>query len=155
MFGAQAFAGTLGQFAAEFQQWLDKTVNAFQVNTLAVEAPIPVRNRTSLNVLIQAYGAHLLTRECAYRYKLDFWSINVSTWRACFLGGMKPPRETAEGLPITRTERRKWLKQSVISECQRRGWKVTSNDAADALGLLAFVRDKLEETDHAAILRAA
>jgi hypothetical protein len=130
--GAEKFVGPLGARAYSFEHWLQDNLHAFPIQSIAIEAPVPVRGKTSLDTLAWLLGAHVIVRKLAHDYDLDLAIIGVGTWRSFFIGHANAPRI------IPQKERRKWLKSNVIAECQNRGIEPKDDNAADALGLLFY-----------------
>lgn len=139
--GAETFPKELGEFALSFERWLSAKVTACNVGCIVVEAPVPVRGTTKLDTLLKLHGAHVLVRLVAQKLKVPIRSIHLSTWRVHFIGVTHAPAAI-----LSKSRRRTWLKKAVMEECARRGWEVTTDDEADARGLLDCARTTITPT---------
>jgi len=62
------------------------------------------------------------------------------TWRSHFLGLVHAPKQ------VPRKQRRAWLKARAQDRVRELGWGDVSEDQADALGLLSYLRASLDPT---------
>jgi hypothetical protein len=118
--------------------WLGEKVVETQATALILENTfIPMHNEGLTNRIAQ-YGqlgmasavAHLCTTQKGQ--PVEFSVVTPGQWRKAFLGAADPPKG------LVQAQRRTWLKERCVAECHIRGWLVESNDAADALGILAY-----------------
>lgn len=65
-------------------------------------------------------------------FKLPVREANNWDIREHFVGVKMAPRS------VPQDQRRKWIKDKVIAECRRRGFRVAGDDDADALALLSY-----------------
>lgn len=65
-------------------------------------------------------------------------AVGVNSWRSAFIGMSMAPKEVGAGLEGADRDkaRRKWIKQAVVAECQRRGLNPSDDNQADSLGML-------------------
>jgi Holliday junction resolvasome RuvABC endonuclease subunit len=118
--------------------WLGEKVVETQATALILENTfIPMHNEGLTNRIAQ-YGqlgmasavAHLCTTQKGQ--PVDFSVVTPQQWRRAFLGSADAPKG------LVQAQRRTWLKERAVAECHIRGWLVEGNDAADALGILAY-----------------
>lgn len=127
-----------GEMLWKWFSWLGKKVSELQVTHLVLEDTFRPDHQENLTKGIAQYGqlgmasavAHLCTAE--RNHPVEFTVAASKTWRATFLGSAEPPRG------LVKHQRRAWFKDRAVSECHKRGWMVSSNDAADALGILDY-----------------
>lgn len=129
--GSVRFDGAIGRYAAELEAWMGRMVEIYHVKTVYIEAPI-VAGKTNLNTTMKLMGGQVIAHKVCYEFGVPCTPVNVSSWRKAFIGRSTAPKE------IPKNKRRKWLKAAAMKECERRGWNVTSDDEADALGLLSY-----------------
>jgi hypothetical protein len=58
-------------------------------------------------------------------------AVGVNSWRSAFIGRSMAPKEITDY-----RDRQKWIKESTIRECKRRGLNPEDANAADACGIL-------------------
>jgi hypothetical protein len=68
-----------------------------------------------------------------YERDIPYAWCKVDDWRSYFLGTKKAPPGLTNG-----DARRKWFKETAMSECLQRGWLVEDHNAAEALGIMTF-----------------
>lgn len=134
-FGHRRFDGDIGQFANDIESWLHTLLSRGSMNVF-VEAPITGGKKTNLSTTMRLIGAQVILRKVAHVLGFRVTAVSVSAWRTHFMGCCRAPKEI-----VGASRRRKWLKDAAIAECGRRGWRVKSDDAADALGLLSYALD--------------
>lgn len=145
--GAQPLSGTfglpggnecLGVFAAEFVSWLTKKVRALKPSEIVFEAPILPRaklNRdgeiemgTTLATVRKLHGLCILTEFVAEAEGIASSEIGSSEWRHPFLGDQYP-----------RKGKRDDFKRAAFRVCRMHGWHPSTDDEAEALGILFVV----------------
>lgn len=122
----------IGRFLSAWREWLGHAIEQMAPTEIMFESPIltEVKNITTLRKLYSLAGIAELV---ALDYGLPISEANLSSIRTHFVGMRWAPKE------ITGKEaRRKWIKARTVSECRRRGFRVASDDDADALALLSF-----------------
>jgi len=135
--GIKSFGLPLGEFADNFEAWLLAVIAEYQPDMIAVEAPVPVRGKTRLDIQMRAYGAHAIVHKTCRRKGIRLENVDVGKWRKEFIGRARAPA-LLDGKKPKAHQRRAWLKKAAVSECERRGWPVSSDDEADAVGVLSF-----------------
>lgn len=143
-YGSQKFkAADLGERATEFADWLAATVAAHDITDVGVEPPVPVMSgNTNIETETWLKGAFLRVLEVAHRRRLNVWRVHESSWRSHFLGVTRAPKD------VEAKKRRTWLKRVCIEECRARGFDPKDDNAADALGILSWVR-AMTDADYA------
>jgi hypothetical protein len=78
------------------------------------------------------YGIAEVIRCIAEEYRIAYHELASVTWRNHFFGKERPDgyEDWSAG------KRRTWLKKQSKHACRARGWKVSNDDEADALGIL-------------------
>lgn len=126
-------------FLIEIRLMLHGLFSDFQPEHIIYESPIRVPDN-ELWTTRKMYAAGLFLELYAHDKNVPCHEELPGPVRARFLGEGNTPR------------RRDPIKAAVMAECQRRGWAVTTDDEADALALLAFLRVELGITGTAAPL---
>jgi hypothetical protein len=138
--GSESFADLpLGARGYAFRHWLTDNFKTFDIDCLAVEAPLPLRSKTNQHSIRWLYFANGIVHTEAHDWQMQLAEIGVGTWRSYFIGHAHAPKEI-----VGQNERRKWLKGEVLSECRARGNNPYDDNAADALGLLYYVKSCVE-----------
>ncbi|RZN30483.1 hypothetical protein [Bradyrhizobium sp. Leo121] len=72
--------------------------------------------------------------------------IEPARWRSKILGLTQAPKHIGQGLSKSKKTavRRAWLKRRAIDEVAARGWGKTTDDQADALCILDYLRMRLD-----------
>lgn len=70
----------------------------------------------------------------AAEYRIPYYQVLIADWRYYFIKVRSAPAHIRK-----QEDRRNWLKDEVIRECQRRGYDVLDDNVADALGMLHYV----------------
>lgn len=135
-FGSISFLGDLGEKASALDAWLTTKLKTDLITNLYIEAPLPMRGRTSLATLLWLYGAQVVARKVACDLHVPVEAVNCNSWRAHFLGCTRAPSD------VPKTKRRAWLKRAAMDACRKRHWDVKTDDEADALGLLSYARSE-------------
>ena|GEM_PF-2636862 len=126
---------SLGQTFASFRDFLSGKIVGERIEHVAIESPYI--DKVSLNAVEKLYGLKAHAEEICYRRGVPCRPVSSAEWRKHFIGQPRAPQTLAKA------QRRKWLKDQVRLECQRRGWAVTSDDEADALGVLVYERARI------------
>lgn len=140
--GARKFGLELGEFADGFEAWLLEIIRLYQPELIAVEAPVPVRGKTRLDIQMRSYGAHAIVHKTCRRLNIRLLNVDVGAWRIRFIGRARAPKEI-DGKKPKAHQRRAWLKKAAVAECERRDWPVSSDDEADAVGVLSFASETI------------
>lgn len=117
----------LGRFGVTFLQWLTAKIQQLRPREIVFEAPILPR-QTNINTTRKLHGLALLVELACSLEAVPCSEISNSEWRRQFLGPYYPPKPTRDD-----------LKRAVIAACRAMGWNPSSDDDADALGLLYVV----------------
>lgn len=130
--------GTLGSEMAAFRDWL--SIEILQHGVTHVCAESVYVNEKSASAADRLFGLHGVAQELCHR-KGVIWSTAMSgDWRHHFLGQRTAPKT------IPAKKRRDWWKRQAVLECEKRGWKVSNADQAEALGILVYERARLLPT---------
>lgn len=132
-----------GSIGRQFEDFLTAWLIANKIDHVGIEAPLPSNNsrtKTEINMNSDFAGKSIIKRQVAgasmsavFRmYGLEFIAcavcsrlnipvvfIHQGTWRKSFLGNGMPPK----------------AKELAKKECERRGIKITSLDAAESVGV--------------------
>ena len=120
---------------AEFSQWLRAKMIADQVDHLAIEMPVPQRGGfTNLNTLQTLHGLRAVAMALAGSFNMPVTEVNNQEWRQHFLGQRVAPKT------VPKAKRSDWWKKQCLKRCEELGWPVKGHNAADAIGVLDFVR---------------
>jgi hypothetical protein len=127
--------GTQGICYASFRDALLIKISADRIEHIVVESVFV--SPEQMSAVERLYGLIAIVREVAYRKNIPVNSVTVTEWRAPFIGQARAPKH------LSKPQRRSWLKNETRKECARRGWQVSTDDEADALGLLVYERARL------------
>jgi hypothetical protein len=120
---------------AEFAQWLRAKLIADQIDHLAIEMPVPQRNgMTNLGTLQTLHGLRAIAMALGGAINIPIIEVNNQEWRQHFLGQRVAPKS------VPKDKRSAWWKKQCVKRCEELGWTVKGHNAADALGVLDFVR---------------
>lgn len=61
-------------------------------------------------------------------------TVTTTSWRSAFIGVTQAPKDIKDT-----NKRRKWLKDAVMAECQRRKLQPKDDNSADALGIMFWM----------------
>lgn len=126
---------------AEFDRWLRATIVANSIDLLAFEEPVPQRTgKTNLNTLLILHGLRTVALLVGKKLNIPMVEVNTQEWRAHFIGQRIAPKT----VPVAK--RSDWWKKQSIQRCEQLGWAVKSHNAADALGILDFVRARFDRS---------
>lgn len=129
-FGSETFSGGIGQFADGLMAWISQRLGP--ETDLFVEAPILRGRKTSVAAAMKLMGAHAVASMAAFRSGSRLTAVRPSEWRRHFIGTATAP------VWLKPAQRRRWLKEAALRRCAEMGLSVSSDDAADAIGLLSF-----------------
>lgn len=125
---------TMGLRFQSFHNWLLLKVKALEVDLIAYEqafwSPKKVTTEAAERWRLWAEGC---IHEVGAETTVEVLAVPTAAWRKHLIGVSFAPRG------LGKADRRKWLKQMVIGACAARGWRVRSDDEADALGVLDCV----------------
>lgn len=122
----------LGRFLCAFREWLGHAIEELAPAKIIYEMPILPKNM-SLMAVRKLNGLCGQAEVTASDYKVETREANLLDIRKHFIGTARAPKA------ITTPElRRRWLKDSTVDECQRRGFRVAGDDDADALAILSY-----------------
>lgn len=124
---------------AEFSSWLRAKLVADQIDHLAIEMPVPQRGgMTNLLTLQTLLGLRALAMSQAGAINIPVYEVNNQEWRQHFLGQRTAPKA------VPNAKRSDWWKKQCVKRCEELGWPVKGHNAADALGVLDFMRSTLD-----------
>lgn len=121
--------------------WLSDNLRTYDstdpIGLVAIEAPIVMHSKTNQNSMLWLHGAHTVVRMVTHEFCVPLAVVNVSHWRQFLIGQPRAPKS------VPAKDRRKWLKQAVITECQKQGFETSDDNAADAVGIAIYVQAQL------------
>jgi len=122
----------IGAFLQAYRTWLVERIDDHQPEEIMFEMPIlpGLGNLATLRKLYSLCGATELIARDNYRRVSE---ANLLQIRKHFIGSAHAPREIKG-----KEERRRWLKETTMAECRRRGFRPANSDDADALALFAY-----------------
>lgn len=130
---AHKYDDDLGVAASQFENEISGLIRLNCCGYIYAEAPVPAAGKTTQAVLLRHLGMHVILRKVCFSTGTPLTFVRCDEWRKFFIGRARAPKEIKSSYL-----RRKWLKQAVKEECNRRGWFPETDDAADALGILSF-----------------
>ena len=119
--------GRYGAYLRRFAETTYKHVEAFQPTLIVYECPIMPAN-SKIDILRGLYCMGPRLEEVADICGIECREGELGPIRKHFLGADRVPRRSAD------------IKDAVMAECHRRGWRPCDHNAGDALALLDFVR---------------
>lgn len=122
----------IGRFLGHFRKWLGEAIEEMAPTEIMFESPI-LLGLTNITTLRKLYSLAGVTELVAFDYELPVREAGLSDIRKHFIGLTRAPKDIAG-----RAERQRFLKDRTIAECRRRGFRVASDDDADALALLSY-----------------
>ena len=133
-----------GERLCQCEDWLRATIKEHGVTHLFYESPVQVRpkiiykngkailvNIKSFEVVEMQLAQNGAINIAAFRCGVKVEKITPSSWRLRFLGKANIPGLSGDIL-------RRELKLAALKACALRGWYLSSDDTAEALGLLDF-----------------
>lgn len=117
-----------------FSSWLETKLQQEKIKGVIAEAPIPMHRRSTFSVARKLLGFAAIAESLCHAFGVAYTEVSIRDWRQHFMGASRAPA----GLSASR--RRKFLKDAAIAECKKRGWKVASDDEADALGIGSYAQ---------------
>lgn len=151
--------GHEGAVAREFRDYLRAWLVANEIEALGIERPLrsnvtfrkPIvdmkanfagqalkfeeKGGTTFNIIYRLYVLHGHAVETCCRLNIPVHVVNNTEWRRAFLGDVRPPRGS--------TNQSAWWKNQSMLQCHRIGVEVKNADASDAVGVLWWLRGKL------------
>lgn len=119
--------GVYGPYLRRFAEILCSHVAAFKPTLIVYECPImPATSKIDILRALYCMGPRL--EEVADIYGIECREGELGPIRKHFLGAGKVPQRSAD------------IKDAIMAECHRRGWRPCDHNAGDALALLDFVR---------------
>lgn len=124
---------------AEFSTWLRAKMVADGIDHLAIEMPVPQRSGlTNLSTLQTLHGLRGIAMAIAGAVNIPVLEVNTQEWRQHFVGQRTAPKS----VPVK--QRSAWWKRQCLDRCEQMGWPVKGHNAADAMGVLDYVRAKMD-----------
>lgn len=129
-FRVRGGGNALGPAGFSFGQWLHNSIQAFEVEAVAFEAPLMggkgvVMNANTSRLLI---GLAFMVETVAHGSRMQCFEATVQQVRKHFLGHGRPSNP----------------KQATIVRCRQFGWQVRDHNAADAAALWAYAKATLD-----------
>ncbi len=127
-----------GVLMAHFRDWLATNIHVYHVEKVIYEVPFGGRDLETFAVVNKLLGVIELACEDA---GIICCCATSHEWRKRFLGASQPPKRLFAGMTKGRAQRarRDTLKLAAMATCAYHGWKVETDDAAEACGLLDFL----------------
>lgn len=107
-----------------------------------IEAPAPGAERNHASLQLSEGWAAVLKLWCFRRKIAQPDVVYINSWRSYFLAGAIKPK-ALKGPEATR-----WYKEQVVLRCNALGLHPKTNDAADAIGILKYLKDTAAEPLH-------
>ncbi len=122
--GSRGFEGVhRGAVFSQYLAWLRDRLLSNQPDLVAYEAPIlSARAKGSTDTLMILIGLAAHTESVCAMFAVPVFAVAVPTWRKAFLGHGFPAEPKADSVRM----------------CGTLGWKVRSDDEAEACGVLAW-----------------
>lgn len=136
-FKGAANTPTNGRAGARFSKWLIRTIRDYDVELLAVEAPIVANSRDddskiymNAKIVRVLMGLPFLAETTADLMGIQYAEYAVQTVRRTFLGHGRPPN----------------AKRAVLERCRILGWVATNDNEGDALALWYHAKSTNDRT---------
>lgn len=132
---------------ARFHDWILRLLEAERPDAVAIEQRLPsfarksdlggsMQIRNEGNVKRQD-GLRALTLAAIGAVGVGYYEVNVQSWRAAFLPGMRPPPD------VLKNKTRDWWKRQTLIRARELGdelgFQVPNADAGDAVGILSWL----------------
>ena len=121
----------IGAFLYSYQSWLSSAISRWEPGEIVFESPVLPAN-TQLNTLRKLYSLCGVTELIAGNRQIPVREANLSSIRLHFVGVARAPKA------IPAKERRQWIKDAVMLECRKRGFRPADDNAGDALALFSY-----------------
>lgn len=115
----------IGAFLKAYHLWLIARVAEFQPDIITMEAPLAATTKTTQTTLLKLWGLCSHTEFVAAFKGLPCRQIAAGEWKKGFVG------RAGFGKPKTKAMLATY---PVLQACHQRGWDVTDDNEADALG---------------------
>jgi hypothetical protein len=136
IWGEKKFSSDLQDSLFELDQFVGSFIYKFKIDTIALEEPFVGKYLNNIDRLYTMRG--IILKEIA-KHNICRIDATPSEWRCHFLNFTNAPRDVHGN-----EDRRAWLKNRAKEKCLERGWKVKTDNEAEALGLLCFARSKID-----------
>jgi len=105
-------------------------IAAFEIDECYIEAPFIQTDKTKFDIKVVRLGygyqaAILMACDKEGIGPERVFLVEPGTWRRHILGVSRAPKGT-------KGDTREWLKREAIKECDKRGWRISSQDEAEA-----------------------
>lgn len=121
----------IGRYLCAYRDWLGPAVEELAPGEIVFESPF-LPKATTITTVRKLTGLAGVTEMVACDYKIQVREANNWDVREHFVGVKMAPRS------VPKDERRKWIKNRVVAECRKRGFRVADDNDADALAGLSF-----------------
>lgn len=119
----------IGRFLAHFRDWLNAALDDMGPDEIVFESPI-LPDTINLKTARKLYSLAGVAEMVAHDRKIRVSEANLNDIRGHFIGIKQAPRD------VPKSKRRQWIKDKIIAECRKRGFRVSGDDDADAIALL-------------------
>lgn len=117
----------IGAYLKAYHLWLIAHIAQFKPDIITMEAPLAATTKTTQTTLLKLWGLCSHTEFVASFKGVPCRQVHVGEWRSAFCG--KGNGRISK--PKTVAQRDTY---PVIQSCRQRGWHVTDDNEADALG---------------------
>lgn len=97
---------------------------------------------TTMAVMYSLYGLHTIACAAFADVNINIHVVDQNAWRSSFYRGERPPRGTSD--------QTKWWKNLAKTYCERLRIEVPNADAAEAVGILWWLKAQIEPKHRAA-----
>lgn len=130
-YGTKKFEGALIETAPAFYRWLAAMIADHGVTEIAIESVIMTEH---FNHEERVFSWRTVVFVICGLRNIKLWDVAVNEWRKYYLNGAQPPK----GLPSEK--RRAWFKKRALEIGAEKGWPCKTDDEAEALGVMDYVR---------------
>lgn len=126
---------SLGAYALSFSRWLAPKL--IGVTDCWIE-DLFIGKQTGSETIIKLAGLRWESAKSCQQRGIACQTVALPSWRSHFIGTSVAPKGTPKGKGPD------WLKKRAVEECRKRGWTPRTHNEAEALGILDFMRCKLD-----------
>jgi hypothetical protein len=133
-----------GQFLVHYRRWLFAAIEVWRPEIIVYESPILVK-ASNVHTLRKLYCMGPRTEEIAQDNAIIAQEANLTDIRNHFIGTPRAPKTVQcergcrrKMCGKCRSERRRWLKETIITRCRRAGIRPQDDNDADAIALFSY-----------------
>lgn len=120
----------IGAFAVAYDRWLHAMVREAEPTFCVFEAPMATTaGRSTLATTQKLQGLCWHTEFVCRTYGIEYRQVAAASWKKMFTGSGSASKAKARATGGV---------YPVISACRERGWDVTNDNQADALGIFVY-----------------